>query len=567
MTALFQKYTPPNPNIVIGENVIQLINGMWTSEVKTSLGEITLNGPQSVDNSIETGYVYLANMATNKLQKLTEVGELYKEIDISIPLSVSAINYKTSRKGYIDGGVWVYSSNGELSRYSKELEYATKITGFSGESFIASDTNLNCAIANNTLSEIYLFDRNGNLISNIGYSNFLPSVTGDDIIRIQFDANSDLFVLTKKYLYKVETSSDFAMSVAKKYDLNALVAAYGYEVSDMDIDLLPEEFEENESSSSVSDEKQYHQDIYVVCGDYTNILLLNFNNDCLLVRQKTYSSQAYPYILRLGRGRFSNNIGILTNSNKFNEPDTPWESSSSTSSESSIAPTNAYIGGRDTTRLSRISLDDFSIYFDGDHLVLGSRAVEYNPNNNRVYYISEYTDEIYYHDLVSKTNTLISNAPSINIDRITISPDGTKLWLSKDSVLYVCDIVTGTLDNTINIRLNSLASIESYGGMAIHPTNNKLYIASSKAIYQANTSDVTLIASTLYVTKIANLPSISNNITDICFSNSGEMFVTDDNLSSESRIFQVNYENDIVTYNLISTYNRLIDAMGSGTGI
>lgn len=566
MAINFQEYTASNPNIAFGSDSIQFINGSWTSELNNSLGSISIYGPRSVDNSIENGNVYLANLSSDKVMKLDGDGGLISQIDILQPILISAINLRAAKNRFLDDGAWVLGSHGTLSKISKEMEITATVNGFTGTSYLAADTNGNCAIANDDIASIFLIGSDGTTLSSIDYASFSGVISGSNsIISIVFDSNSDLFVLTNTYLYKVEVSPSYAMTVKSFYNFSSILSSYGgYSLSDMDIDLMPDKFVENESSSSFSEEKEYHQDIYVACGDYTNILLMVFDNLCILRLQKQYSGQAYPYILRLGRGKFSDSIGILTNEKKFNEPSEPWESSSTSSSESSIAPTEIFAGSRNTTMLSKIDTSDFSINFYGNHIVLGSRAMEYNQTNNRVYYVSEYTDEIYYYDLATRMNTLVLATPSINLDRLTISPDKTKLWLSKDSVMYVCDMA-GALQNTMNIKLNSLASIESYGGMALHPTNGGLYIASGQAIYRCNANDVNGVDSTLYVVKIANKPSISNNITDICFAESGEMFITDDN-SSASRLFKVNYEEQIITYDLVKTYDVLIDAMGSGTG-
>lgn len=563
----FQEYNAASPNILFADNITQAIWKSWISEVNADLSPISLYNARSVDNVIENGYIYVANLSQNKVLKLTEQRGNYKEASINSPLFVSTINL-TSGKTLVDGGVWVLNNDGELKKYDKELALMATVSGFSNKSFISSDVNGNCAIADNILERILVVNGSGDVISSIGYDEFdLPIDETNEIIQIKFDINSDLFVLSGSYLYKVSTSSSYEMSVTYKYDISTLISLLGYRVSDMDIDLQPGTFIADDSSSSFSDDSAKRQDVYVSCGDYTNIMILNFDSSCVLVRQKQFASQEYPYVMRVSKGRFSNHIGVLADANKFDEPLFPWESSSSSESSSSIEPTNVFLTNRDSTELSKLDLNTFNVDFYGNHVVLGSMAVAYNPNNNRIYYVSEITDEIYYYDLTSKVNVYVSAAPSINIDRIAISTDATKLWLSKDSTLWVCNIANGTVLNTITLKSSTLASIEQYGGIEIHPTNGHFYLASGQAIYRGNVSAINVSDPIVYITKIANKPLSSNYITDITFAESGEMFISDYQSATSSNIYMVNYKDAIITYKVVATLNQLVDAMGSGTGV
>jgi WD40 repeat protein len=162
---------------------------------------------------------------------------------------------------------------------------------------------------------------------------------------------------------------------------------------------------------------------------------------------------------------------------------------------------------------------------------------------------------------------LIGNSPTTSADRIVISPDATQLWISKDSTLWICNIVDGSILNTITLQTPSLGSVEQYGGMELHPSNGYLYVASGQAIYKCLASLVTLVATNIVLTKIANKPAISSYITDITFSNDGEMIIADYVDSNTSKIFRVNYTDPVINYDLLAENDGLIDAMGSGTGI
>lgn len=564
----FQQYTPSHANMLIANNKTQLAWNKWTSEINESLGNISVYGPTSIDNCIENGAIYLANLSENALMKINENGTLNNSIPLTSPILVSSVNLKIGKKLYSDDGVWVLTSSGDLSKYDKNLTLESTVSGFTQSSFISSDCNGKCAIANNDLQKIFIVNEDGSILSSFEYSSFNPSITNDNLIlKIQFDANSDLFVLTKQYLYKIETNSEYGMYASGKYDIRPLIDAYEYVISDMDIDWIPDRFAENESSSSFSEGKDYYQDIYVSCGDYNGILVLNFDNTCALIRQKDFSSQEYPYIMRVGKGKFSNGISILADRSRFIEPETSWESSSTSTSSSSIYPSNVFISNGDSTKLSKLDLNSFNINFLGNHIVLGSKVLALNPNNNRVYYVSVITNEIYYYDLDLETNVLVGTAPTTNICRIAISPDATKLWLSKDSSLWICNISDGAILNTVTLKSTTLADIDAYGGMELHPTNNRLYLASGSAIYYCDASAINTTDTIAYFYRISTKPVISTYITDITFADSGEMFIADYKSAISSRIFMVNYEEPIITYTLMAEENELIEALSSGTGL
>ena len=578
MTFYEQFYTPSNPGQIIGASGNQQFligsNHSFISNKLTTLNPIDLYCRDSVDSGWYSGNIYLANHGTGIVKKTDKYGNELATLSLTSPSHVSVIqNSKRAASGN-EIGCWIIdNTENKIYKTDENLTVEYHADGLLNPVALVTNVDGGCFIADDQYSMIIRMGSNGDHLAYILYSSFSPAISNSNkIAAIKTDYDGNLIVLSTDYLYKISFSDDGLVKQEYNCLLSLLAGNGNYAVSALDVDRWSQDYTANESSSSFSVEPSGSiQNIYVAMGNYTNTKICKFNSlNGTLINSSVISGAGYPYIMKIGQGRYSDAIFLLKDNSHFIEPPTPWSSSSSTSSSSSITPGTIFATNDQSTKLYRISTDDYQRRFDSNHIIYGSRAIAYDPLENRLYYISETDyDAMFYYNFSDRTNYYIGNAPESDMWRISMSPDGDYLWLSNGSKFWICNKNNGSVLHIMNILDSNNNPISAYGGMEIHPINQDIYLCSGEAIYRIPLSSIFIGAGIIIAEKIVNKPAITTNyLTDISFSDDGTMYVSDFTSPTVSRLFRVNYGDDEITYTLLNTYQSdVVYGMASGVGI
>jgi len=288
-----------------------LIN--YVSKNKTIFNKFVLPSSLGVDSNWYSNNIYYIDSFSNQIIKRDIKGNLINKIQLNNPISISVIQ-PTSRmifgyEGTKDVGFWVVDSGDQkIYKFTEDFEIEVEIKSVLA-SVIRSCKDGGCVFYETTSKKIVKYSSSGHLESWFDSSEFTrPFSSNEDIIDIKRDNEDNFWVLRPLFISKIRFSGNkFEEIFTSSFDD---IFTETTSTVLIDVDMGFEENEFNESSSSLTTNEEYPEEVFLLNYATTSeIVVLNENGN--VVKRNSFNIQN-PVALLVTQAAQSNGVYVLS---------------------------------------------------------------------------------------------------------------------------------------------------------------------------------------------------------------------------------------------------------------
>ena len=306
-----------NKTVNAGSVSSNLIN--YISNIKTTFGQFSLPSSIGVDSNWYSNNIYYIDAVSKKVIKRNIKGILLNEIQLVNPISISVIQPTTRMIYEYDGtkdvGFWVVDAGSQsIYKFNEEFEIEVEIKNVIA-SLIRSSMDGGCIFYETTNKKLVKYSSTGFLESWFDKSEFTyPFNSNEDVIDIKRDNDDNFWILRPLLITKIKFQDD-KMTEVFTSPFNTIFSETTSKVL-MDVDIGFKENEFNESSSSLSSEEEYPEEVYLLnYSGSCEIVVLNQNGN--IARRKRDLEIINPIVLLVTQAAQSKGVYVLSSGELF----------------------------------------------------------------------------------------------------------------------------------------------------------------------------------------------------------------------------------------------------------